>query len=295
MIKREQESRAFTDKVEHQAYNTAIEAAIKASEHVLKYWPNPSNPHFDRNLVMEIFDKSEGVGNYATIADIESERIILNSLQQHPIFRNHHIIAEESDEIAGNSEWQWVIDPIDGTPPFRNGLPEFGVMIGLLHKRVPTVGVIAMPTEKKLVAARRNHGVQLLSFEGKVLTNLNQLKPDQSADLAKSLVAYDLGYEQRGRQLEGKIAKLADKVGYPVCYGSVAASIYRLSLGTISGYLHERATTFDIGAASAIVPELGGIISDFEGKPIDWSAKQHPFLVARNTQIHSQLLKILNS
>lgn len=279
--------------ITEQAYKTAIAAGVKASEHVLKYWPSPSNPHFDRNLVMQIFEKSQGTGNYATIADKESEDIILTAIQQNPSLKDHRIIAEESDEITTASEWQWIIDPIDGTPPFRNGLPEFGISIGLLKGQEPMVGVIAMPAQRQLIAARKGYGATLLDFEGKVLADLRDYQGIQGAALDKSLIAYDLGYEGREGQLEEIVAKLADKIGYPVSYGSSSTGNFRVAQGLIGAYFCQTPTKFDIGASSAIIKEVGGVVTDMAGKPIDWTADSRSYLAARNPEIHQQVLELI--
>src|SRR5436309_3230234 len=96
------------------AYKTGIDAALEASTLVLNYWPNPLNKKFDKNLVMHIFEKNEGIGNYATIADKESENIIIKNIRQHKLLKTHGIIAEESDPSNIASPYRWLIDPIDG-------------------------------------------------------------------------------------------------------------------------------------------------------------------------------------
>ena len=124
--------RKSTQELEQVAYNTAIDAAIKASEVILPYWPNPLNPHFNERLALEIIEK-EGFGNYATLADIQSEKVITQTIQAQLLFKNHSIIAEESEEIKADLNWRWIIDPIDGTPNFRNGNPDFGIAIALFN------------------------------------------------------------------------------------------------------------------------------------------------------------------
>lgn len=281
------------NEIEQVALDTAIKAAVKAGKHILKFWPNPTNTYFDENLAMQIFEK-EGSGNYATTADRESEKIIIQAIQSDPLFGRHRIVAEESDEIAGESEYQWVIDPIDGTPPFRNGLPEFGIAIGLLKGQEPVMGVIAMPALGQLIAARKGHGAKLLSFDGKVISELGKTK-ENIPPIDQALVAYDLGYEGRDVQLRSITAKIADKVGYTPCYGSVSTGNFRLAQGLIQGFFAPRPTKMDIAAAAAIIPEVGGVATDMNGDPIDWSAGERTYLAAKTPQIHSQLVEMLQA
>jgi myo-inositol-1(or 4)-monophosphatase len=279
--------------VEQRAFAVAIGAAIKAGRHVLKYWPNPLNSDFDKDLVMEVFKKEKGVGNYATIADIESEKIIIQEIQNDSLLKSHQIIAEESDDVVTESEYQWVIDPIDGTIIFKNGLPEFGVSIGLLKGGEPIMGVIAMPVLGQLIAARKGKGAKLYSFNGDVLKNLGS--PSGDTSLNEKLIAYDLGYERRAVQIEKTIKKLADRVGYVPSYGSVSTGNFRLAQGLLGAFIHPRPTKMDIAAAAVIIPEVGGVVTTMRGDSIDWGADNRTYVGAISMEVHKELIKILNS
>lgn len=280
--------------VEKSAFDIAVKSAIYASQLVLRYWPNPTNPFFDKNLVMKIFEKENGIGNYATIADKESEKLIIQQIQSNPLLQKHRIVAEESDEILSNSEYQWIIDPIDGTPPFRNGLPEFGISIGVLKKQEPIIGVIAMPACGQMIVAQKGNGAFVQTLTEEVLTELKNKQTDNQP-LEKMLIGYDLGYEERGHQLITLISKLADKVGYLVSYGSSSIGNARVAQGFLGAYFCKSPTKFDIGAAAAIISEIGGLVTDMDGKAIDWNSNQRSYLAARNPETHQKLLKILQS
>src|SRR5579862_6267440 len=106
-------------KITDAAYDTAIKATIQATELILPFWPNPDNAHFNRQLALDVIDK-EGTGNYATIADLQAEKKIIEVIQSNPLLKEHSILSEESEEIVADEKWRWIIDPIDGTPNFRN-------------------------------------------------------------------------------------------------------------------------------------------------------------------------------
>jgi myo-inositol-1(or 4)-monophosphatase len=270
------------------AYTTAIDAALEASTHVLTYWPNPLNKKFDKNLIMQIFEKSEGIGNYATIADKESEDLIINKIRGHELLKTHGIIAEESNPSNASSPFQWLIDPIDGTLNFRNGLYDFGISIGLLYNHEPLIGIIAMPAYGNYIAAKKGAGAKLFSFDKKVLLDLQKLEYTQTLD--KALIAFDTGYEGRKDQLKETVEKFADSVGYIPCYASASVANCRVALGHVGGYVHATPTNYDIGAAAAIIPEVGGVVTDLQGKPIDWTKNHTSFLAARTPAIHEKLL-----
>jgi fructose-1,6-bisphosphatase/inositol monophosphatase family enzyme len=279
--------------IEDLACRTAVDAAVRAARRVLEIWPNPGNLAWDRSLANPVRGKAEGVGNYATWADEESERIILEEIRAHPAFGDHEIVSEEAGAVARGSTWQWVIDPIDGTAPFRNGAPEFGVCIGLLEHHVPVIGVIAMPAFDQIVVARRDHGAELFTLDGRLLADL-RVPSDRNRSLDRALVGFDVGYEHRVEQLGTLVSSVAEHVGALVSYFSPATASFRLATGLLSAYFYAYPTIFDIAAAAAIIPEIGGIVSDLEGNPIDWSASRRSYLAARQPDVHHRLLGLIN-
>jgi myo-inositol-1(or 4)-monophosphatase len=279
-----------------QAYQTAILAARAASEVVLPLWPAPSNLSFDLTLPNSIQNEKEGIGNFSTSADVQAERRIIEALRAVPALADHSIESEEAGTIEGDPSWRWIIDPIDGTLAFTHGLTHFGVCIGLLHRQVPILGAIAMPALDRILVARRDHGLQCLTLAGKSARNpLLKVRARADVALAQAVVAYDIGYERRTEQLIQSAVKLAPNVAYLLSYGSAAAANVSLALGTVDGYFHCTPTLFDIAAASAVVVEAGGVVSDFAGQPIDWSASHRTYLAARTPALHRKLLSAIKS
>ncbi|MBI4004588.1 hypothetical protein HY358_00460 [Candidatus Roizmanbacteria bacterium] len=280
--------------VEEQAYKTAIDAAITAGERVRQYWPNPLNPDFDKRKAMEIFDKSEGIGNFATTADMESEDIIVGKIQDNPLLTDHRIRGEEKHEIITESEWEWINDPIDGTLNFNIGDEQFCIATGVRKGNEMVIGVIALPAKRQLIAARKDKAV-LLSFDGKIL--IDDLRNIETKPTATNrlLVAYDLGYTERDMQLRNVVSKVAGQIAYPKCLGSISYSNALIALGLLHGNFVMKPTIYDIAAASKIVSAVGGISTNMEGKPHDWTAPTRTYLAGRTPQIHQQLLTVINS
>ena len=281
--------------LEQLAYEVAVDAAVKASRLLLSYWPSPFNPHLGRRQTLEIFDKDEGVGNYATTADKKSEELIIGLIRREKQFADHGIVAEESMSDVSKHEWRWIIDPIDGTLAFNNGLPDFGICISLVHGQEAVMGVIAIPAQGHTIAAVKGEKAWLLSSEGKELADLRKVKHQKrNESLTKTIVAYDLGYQNRAHQLRTMVAKIADQVAYPVSYASCAAANFRLALRLVGGYFMLAPTIYDIGAAAAIIPAIGGIVTDMQGKIIDWSATSRSYLASHSPEMHAQLVRLLN-
>jgi myo-inositol-1(or 4)-monophosphatase len=275
-----------------EVYKIAFAAAVKASELVLQYWPNPLNAHFDKSKVMEVFEKSDGTGNYATIADTEAEDLIIKMIQENPVLKDHEILAEESGGKKANSDYKWIIDPIDGTQNFRNGMTDYGISIGVIHNNEAVVGIIAMPGLGHILSARKGEGAKLLAMDGKELLDLTKIKYTEPLD--KALISYDLGYTNRVEQMKSGIEKIADKIAYPVAYSGASAANYRVALGYVAAYFHQTPTKYDVAAATAIILEAGGVVTDMKGSPIDWNAETISYLGARTATIHQQLLELLN-
>lgn len=279
-------------KILNEAYDTAIEAVVRASQEVYPFWPNPQNKLFNPQLALEVIDK-EGSGNYATIADKKSGAKIIEVIQSNPLFKNHSIVTEDSEEILEDKDWKWVIDEIDGTINFRNGNPDFGICVALFNGSRPVMGLIAMPGLKQITAVKDGSDAILYSYERTEIAHLKDLSQRYSDQLSRALVGYDLGYEYRLEQLSSEVAKISSKVGYPSCLGSFSTGNFRLLQGMMGVYFGMRPTLMDIAPAAALVPAIGGIISNMEGKPIDWNASERSYIAAINPKIHNEFLEAL--
>lgn len=281
-------------KVIDEAYNAAIEAAIKATEEIIPFWPNPQNTRFNRKLALEVIDK-EGTGNYATVADLNSERKIIEVIQSKPLLSNHSFVTEETDGIDAEENWRWIIDPIDGTPNFRNGNPDFGICIALFYGQQPILGLIARPGLQQMVVIKKGSDAKLITYEGKEIANLRELAQSYNDPLDKALIGYDLNYYDRKGQLKEITDKIIANIGYAVCLASFSTGTFRLLQGMMGLYFGRNPTIMDIAPAAALIPAIGGFITDMEGKPIDWKAKERSFIGAINPHIHQQFLDLLKA
>jgi myo-inositol-1(or 4)-monophosphatase len=281
-------------KIIDSAYDTAIKAAIQATELILPFWPNPDNAHFNRQLALDVIDK-EGTGNYATIADLQAEKKIIEVIQSHPLLKEHSILSEESEEIVADEKWRWIIDPIDGTPNFRNGNPDYGMCIALFNGQQPILGLIARPGLQQMVVAKNGGDAKLLTYDGKELANVRELAEHYKDPIDKALVGYDLGYSNRQGQLREIAEKIITKVGYAVCLASFSTGNFRLMQGMMGIYFGMSPTIMDVAPAAALIPAIGGVVTDMQGKPIDWLASERSYIGAVNPQIHQQFLEVVNS
>lgn len=250
----------------------AKSAAIKAGEvvaklygkkHSLKYKSDPSD--------------------FATEADLESERIILEIIKKN--FPGHNILSEEFGKSqTKDSPYTWVIDPLDGTLTFVACLPFFSISIGLLEKGMPIIGVINRVAAKELYWAQKGKGAFLNDQKIKV-SGKNLLK-----DAAFGL---DYGFAKgREEEIENVHKAVVSKVRYPFALGGAEVSLALVARGTLDGYIHS-AYPWDFVAGALLVEEAGGKVTDFEGKSLDF-LKEWLHVVATNGVIHKQVLECLN-
>ncbi len=230
----------------------------------------------------ELAIKNKGrVGDIVTEADIASEKIIINRLKAE--FPKHNFLSEELGKIDNRSEYTWVIDPLDGTIPFSLGLENFGISVGLLRDKVPILGVINLPALKSLYWAEKKKGAYL---------NGEKIKVSISKELSKSIVGFDLAYaETRKQEINKLIFPIADKVRFATIMGCTVVRVCYVAGGVYEAYLHS-AHPWDFVAGAVIIEEAGGKVTNYQGKPIDWSKGWIDFF-ASNGHLHKKILSLI--
>lgn len=249
----------------------AKQAALEAGEIILKYFGKEHKLKFKNN------DKSD----FATQADLEAEQKIIQILTEN--FPNHNIIAEESGRTQKDSDYTWVIDPLDGTSSFAHGFPYFGVSVGLLKNNKPILGVIYHVLAKDLYYAEINKGAYV---------NGKQIFVSEKKDLEEAVIAMEYGHnKRRSPKLDLYIVPLMKKSGYIYSLGSAAMCLGLCAKGIQDGAVMQ-AWIWDFTAGAVIVKEAGGKVTDFEGKDLDWT-KERLNIVASNGLIHDQIITAL--
>ena len=127
-----------------QIFHTANSAIEKATKVIMEAYKLPKVTEF------------KGRTDLVTKTDRESERIIIDEILNR--FPTHGIIAEESERINSKSEYQWIIDPLDGTTNFVHGYPSFGISIGVMHNNEIICGIIKELPTKHTYSAIREKG-----------------------------------------------------------------------------------------------------------------------------------------
>lgn len=224
----------------------------------------------------------EGINNLVTEADHASEKVIFEVIRQE--FPDHFILSEESGEIVQDSTYKWIIDPIDGTVNFANGIPICCVSIGLEQDGKMLMGAVYNPFINEFFFAEKGFGATL---------NNKQIHVSKKAELIKSCLVTGFPYTYLDTP-NGPLQvfeKLIRK-GVPVRrLGSAAMDLCWVAAGRFDGFYEHKLQAWDSAAGFLIVEEAGGTITDFKG---DYYSPYQPHIVATNGNIHQELLHVIN-
>jgi myo-inositol-1(or 4)-monophosphatase len=217
-----------------------------------------------------------------TEADQTAEAEIKQTILNH--FPAHTIIAEETKTKTGDSDYSWIIDPLDGTTNYVHGLPMFAVSIAIAFREKVIAGVVFNPVTKELFCAEKNCGATL---------NGQQIKVSTTKTIADSLLATGFAYDLRELfdELVNRFSTCLFEARGIRRYGSAALDLCYLACGRYDGYWEQQLQPWDTAAGLIIASEAGAVITDFSGKSFNPFLKQ---ILATNGLIHDEMLGLLN-
>src|SRR5574344_482162 len=200
-------------------------------------------------------------------------------------FKEFNLIAEESDNSLVEFGNSIIIDPIDGTTNFVNGVPHTAISVGVYKDKKPYMAVIYNPILDELYFAKVNKGAFL---------NGKKLKVSTQKDLQKALLASGFPYSSGENQddLNDVIKKLKNIL--PHCQdirrlGSAALDLCLVAKGVYEGYYEMNLKAWDVSAGVLILSEAGGMVTNISGD--DYDIFNDKYIVASNGKIHEELLK----
>ena len=213
-------------------------------------------------------------------ADLQSEKIIIEKIKN--AFPSHSILSEEAGEETNQTEYLWVIDPLDGTINYARGIEEYCISIALSHNDQIVLGLVYHPKLDRLFVAEKGKGAFL---------NDRRLEVSEEGDLVNCLAATDntshLDYRRQNMRL---LAKVADEVRHVRILGSGALHMARLAQGQLDFYFKMHYNHWDSAAGTLIVREAGGIVTDIKGKPLN---RHSSSILAANAAVHKRALQLL--
>lgn len=233
--------------------------------------------------------KQKDVQDLATSADIKSEKIIIDEIEKR--FPNHNIFSEEVGLINKNSDYEWVLDPLDGTKEYARGMSLYCVLISCEKKGKLIASCAYLPRTQELFSASFGNGSFLSKNKLKVTT-----QDKFSHSFIVTHVANSRVKEPEFTKIWNTTAKTAKQ-----CYrlrpsNYDAPHLCWLALGAYDGYfvLHDKGPKWhDVASSLLVAQEAGAKVTDRFGKPIK-DRNLNSGLVVTNGKIHDQLLEIIN-
>lgn len=225
----------------------------------------------------------EGVNNLVTEADHAAEKAIFEVIKKN--FPDHQILSEETGEIIQDSNYKWIIDPIDGTVNFAHGIPLCCVSIAIEKDNQMILGAVKVPYLNELYVAEKNKGATL---------NDEKITVSDEEEIRRSCLVTGFPYtylDMPNGPLD--VFERFIRKGVPVRrLGSAAIDLCWVACGRFDGFYEHKLEAWDSAAGFIIVEEAGGKVTDFKGQ---YFSPYQPHVLATNGKIHDQMLGVVNN
>ena len=253
--------------------NLITNACMKASRSLIR----------DFGEIENLQVSSKGPGDFVTSADKRTEKILIEELQKaHP---EYGIVTEETGIInRSNIKNRWIIDPIDGTLNFMNGIPQFAISIAYEEENEIKCGVIFNPIMNEMFCAERGNGAFL---------NNSRIRVSNKKKINDALIVTG------GPKVESKIKdkifseyiNVSNNVSSVRKFGSAALDMAYVACGRFDGYWQRELSYWDVAAGIVILREAGGFVDFFE---VNKNSTLKKNILATNSYIHEDLRELIN-
>lgn len=253
--------------------NTILKAATEAGK-ILK-------ENFEGNFKISSKDV---VSNLVTEIDKKSEDKIFEIIKKD--FPGHYILSEEAGAIVQDSEYKWLIDPIDGTVNYAHSIPLTCVSIALEKKGEVILGVVFNPISNEFFFSEKGEGAFL--NDEKIFVSKNE-------DIKKSLLVTGFPYNSSSYIPDPvSVFKKFVMLDVPIRrLGSAALDLCWTACGRFDGFWEYNLNAWDVAAGYLMLTEAGGMVTNFKGEKYSIYGKE--ILAVNNISIHHSMLEIINS
>lgn len=225
----------------------------------------------------------EGKNNLVTEYDIKAEELIIGEIKK--AYPDHTFLAEESGKSDGlESDYRWIIDPLDGTVNFSHNLPIFSVSIALEFKGDIICGCVYHPVLDEMFSAELGKGAFL---------NGEKISVSENDDFSRAYLVTGFPYNvnENPANCINHFEKML-KMGLPIRrLGSAALDLCYVACGRFDGFWEVVLHPWDVAAGKIIVEEAGGRMSHYDGSPYQVSTSS---MIATNNKIHNALVQIIS-
>ena len=225
---------------------------------------------------LQIDRKSTSI-DLVTEIDHRSEEMIVGFLRQE--YPGHAILAEESGEFGQESEYRWVIDPVDGTTNYAQGLPIFAVSIALEYRQEAILGIVYEPVTDEMFTALRGQGAYL---------NGKRVRVSDKTSLTECVLATGFPYDVATHPVNNidYFTAMVTRTRAIRRMGSAAYDLASVASGGFDGFWEMNLSLWDAAAAMLVVKEAGGVVWPFRND-------RKISIVAGNECISRQILAVL--
>jgi len=252
--------------------STLIEAARAGAAEIVRFF----------NSDFKISNK-EGINNLVTEADHAAEKAIMDVIKA--AYPDHYILSEEAGDLKQDSNYKWIIDPIDGTVNFAHGIPLNCVSIAIEHHGEIIMGAVYNPHMNEFYFAEKGKGATLNDKPIRVSEETKVIKACLVTGFPYTYINMENGPLQIFQRFVTK--------GVPVRrLGSAAIDLCWVAAGRFDGFYEHKLEAWDSAAGYLIVEEAGGKVTDHEGNK--FSVYQHKVL-ATNGKIHDEMVEVINN
>ncbi|MEC7150337.1 MAG: inositol monophosphatase family protein [Pseudomonadota bacterium] len=253
--------------------NVIIKACMKAAKSLIR----------DFGEIENLQVSTKAPGDFVTSADKRTEKILIEELQK--ANADYGIVSEEAGLInKSNNKNKWIIDPIDGTMNFLNGVPQFAISIGYEEDQEIKCGVIFNPVTNEMFCAEKGNGAYL---------NNSRIRVSNKKKIIDSLLV--TGGPKYASDIKEKIfseyVEVSKNVSNVRKFGSAALDMAYVASGRFDGYWQRELNYWDIAAGIVIVKEAGGFVNFFDEDNKNPLKKN---IIASNANIHEDLIGMIS-
>lgn len=222
----------------------------------------------------------KGTVDLVTDADIASETLISAGIRA--AYPDHRITAEEGAEGNDQSDYRWLIDPIDGTTNFAHGFPHWAVSICLEHNGKPVMGVVYDVAKNEMFTAITERGACL---------NGETIEVSAIDTLMQAMGATGFAYDIHARTPAFRLWEAANNNAQAMRRaGAAALDMVWVACGRLDFYFEQPVNNWDVSAGAIICQEAGGTVTAFNGDPYNIDDIQ---ICASNSLLHGQMLQLI--
>lgn len=237
--------------------------------------------HIADNFLGDFKYREKSISDLVTEVDTRCEKLIYDGIRK--TYPDHGVLAEEGSNHWGDTEWLWVVDPLDGTNNFARGYPMVAVSIALQYEGETVVGVVEDTIHGETFWARKGGGA---------FNDRGALRVSETAELARSMVGTGFPYDKDVSDIDNlaNFCRVTKAVRGIRRGGAAALDLCYVAAGRFDGFWELKLKPWDTAAGTLIVDEAGGKITRFDGSRYNCGEID---VLASNGRVHEQLAALL--